>query len=74
MANVRQWLQDPKGAGTSAAREAATLTDQALHSMVVDMSGLPLACIRRMYVLKACGKPEQVRSCDEVQPWAAYAG
>jgi len=59
MANVRQWLQDPKGGGNSAAREAATLTDQALNSMVLELSGLPLACIRRMYVLKATGKPEQ---------------
>ena len=60
MANVRQWLLDPRGGGSGAAKEAATLTDQALNNMVLNMSGLPLVCIRRMYVLKATGKPEQV--------------
>lgn len=62
MANVRQWLLDGKaGDAWAAAKEAATLTDRALHESVLN-SGVPIVCIRRMYVLKATGKPDLV-SC-----------
>ena len=58
MANVRQWLLDPKS-GAGAAKEAGTLIDHALHELIMG-SGVPLVCIRRMYVLKQTGKPELV--------------
>lgn len=53
MANIRQWLlEDP---AANAAREAAYLTDRALHDAMVAAGNL--LCIRRMYVRKSLGNP-----------------
>jgi len=63
MANVRQWLLDPKGGGKGAAREAATLTDQALNSAVRVL--LPLLMVVLLSLSRgghACGSGVEQRS------------
>lgn len=53
MANIRQWLQDYANGGS--AKEAAFLTDRALHDAV--LQGGDVVCIRRMYMTCKTGSP-----------------